>query len=78
MAKLSLNLSDDLQRRIDKYCGLNDMTRTTFIHVALEHYLQHLKLQSNLENIFTTFITEKMKQKKGEQVSESVKEKADF
>lgn len=66
MARLNVNVSDDLQRRIDNYCELNDMTRTTFIHVALEHYMQHLKLQSNLENIFTTFINEKMKEKKGE------------
>lgn len=78
MARLNINVSDDLQRKVKEYCDLNDISLTTFYHMAVSHYLEHLRLQSNLENIFTTFITERIKEKKGEQVSESVKEKADF
>lgn len=78
MARLNINMSDDLQVRVKEYCELNDISLTTFYHMAVSHYLGHLKLQSNLENIFTTFITEKMKEKKGETVSESAKEKAGF
>ena len=78
MARLNLNMSDDLQVKVKEYCELNDISLTTFYHMAVSHYLEHLRLQSNLENIFTSFISEKMKQKKGEQVSESDQEKANF
>ena len=78
MARLNLNMGDDLQRKVKEYCELNDMSLTTFYHMAVSHYLEHLRLQSNLENIFTTFISERIKQKKGEQASESVKEKANL
>ena len=78
MARLNLNMSDDLQVKVKEYCELNDISLTTFYHMAVSHYLEHLRLQSNLENIFTSFISEKMKQKKGEQASESDQEKANF
>lgn len=52
MARLHMNISDDLQNTIDEYCKRNNMTRTTFYHIALSHYLEHLKLSSEFENIF--------------------------
>lgn len=64
MARLNINMSDDLQLRVKDYCDLNDISLTTFYHMAVSHYLEHLKLQSNLENIFTTFIAERLKEKK--------------
>ena len=61
MARVNLNVSDELQMRVKEYCGLNDMSVTTFYHMAVAHYLEHLRLSKDMENIFKSFLGEKMK-----------------
>lgn len=64
MARRQINFDDRLEERVKSYCDENGLTFTTFAHMAISHYLEHLKLSSDLESIFKSFISEKMKEKR--------------
>ena len=57
MARLNLNVSDDLQRKVKEYCGANDISVTTFYHMAVSHYLDHLKMTSDFTDLFKEIMT---------------------
>lgn len=66
VARRQINFDDRLEERVKSYCDENGLTFTTFAHMAISHYLEHLKLSNDLESIFKSFVSEKMNQKKGE------------
>lgn len=43
MARITLNISDKLNKEMRDYISKNDLTITTFIHLALTNYLDDLK-----------------------------------
>lgn len=66
MARRQIIFDDRLEERVKNYCDKNGLTFTTFAHMAISHYLEHLSLSKDLESIFKSFITDKLKEKKGE------------
>lgn len=64
VARLNLNVSDDLQRKVKEYCELNDITVTTFYHMAVAHYLNHLQMTSDFTDLFKGIMASAVKNAK--------------
>lgn len=45
MARITLNISDTLDKEMREYIRENDFTITTFVHLAIATYLDDLKRQ---------------------------------
>lgn len=45
MARITLNISDKLNKEMREYIRENDFTITTFVHLAIATYLEDLKRQ---------------------------------
>ena len=45
MARITLNISDTLNKEMREYIRENDFTITTFVHLAISTYLDDLKRQ---------------------------------
>lgn len=43
MARITLNISDTLNKEMREYIRENDFTITTFVHLAIATYLDNLK-----------------------------------
>ncbi len=85
MARININLSDVLNERLRTYANEKGITLTSIIEHALIAYFYDLELKEKMEGLLTAFFKESsiktkydLEQKKGEQASESVKEKANF
>lgn len=59
MARRQINFDNRLEERVKSYCDENGLTFTTFTHMAILHYLEHLKLSNDLEGIFKSFMRRK-------------------
>lgn len=49
-------LDDKLEQRVKKYCDKNGLTFTTFTHMALAHYLEHIKLSKSLSEVMKDYV----------------------
>ena len=63
MAKIHFNISDALDEEMRNYIEKNNLTITTFLHLAVSKYLATQKQQDKLQKIFTEFLEEEFKKK---------------
>lgn len=57
MARRNMILDDKLEERVKKYCEQNGITFTTFTHMALDHYLNHIELSKSITSVFKDYLT---------------------
>lgn len=56
MARRQMILDDKLEERVKSYCDENGLTFTTFAHMALAHYLEHIKLSKSLSEVMKDYL----------------------
>jgi len=61
MGKLSLSISDNLDKEMRKYIDQNNITITTFIHLAITKFLESQANAKEWQNFFTDLIKEELK-----------------
>lgn len=54
MARLNINLSDSLDKKMRAYLQENDLTITTFLHLAITKYIDSQEQERKWEGFFTT------------------------
>lgn len=64
MARRHINFDDRLEERVKSYCDKNGLTFTTFAHMALEHYLNHIELSKDISSLMKDYLV-KVIQKEG-------------
>lgn len=61
MARLNINISDNLDQEMREYIEKNNLTITTFLHLAISKYIESQKQSKEWQNFFTDFIKEELK-----------------
>lgn len=60
MARLSLNISDNLDKQMRQFIEQNNMTITTFLHLAITKYIESQANAKEWQQFFTDLIKEGM------------------
>lgn len=55
-------LDDKLEERVKSYCDKNGITFTTFTHMALDHYLNHIELSKSITSIMKGYLRKSIQQ----------------
>ena len=63
MARININISDDLELRIREYCKENSITLTVFFNMAIIQYMESNKLKADFTNMFKELIEKQVKEK---------------
>ena len=61
MARLNINISDKLNEEMRKYIEENNLTITTFLHLAISRYLESQEQTKKWKDLFTELIKEELK-----------------
>jgi hypothetical protein len=61
MARLNINISDKLNEEMRKYIDDNNMTITTFLHLAISRYIESQKQSKEWKDFFTELFKEELK-----------------
>lgn len=61
MARLNINISDKLNEEMRKYIDDNNMTITTFLHLAISKYIESQEQQKKWKDLFTELLKEELK-----------------
>jgi len=61
MARLNINISDKLDEQMREYIEDNNMTITTFLHLAISKYIQSEEQVKQWKGFFTDLIKEELK-----------------
>ena len=61
MARLNINISDKLDQEMREYIEKNNMTITTFLHMAISKYIESQEETKKWKNFFTEIIKEELK-----------------
>lgn len=61
MARLNINISDSLDEKMREYINDNNMTITTFLHMAISKYIESQEQQKQWKSFFTDLIKEELK-----------------
>lgn len=61
MARLNINISDKLNEEMREYIDNNNLTITTFLHLAISKYLETQEATKKWKNLFTELIKEELK-----------------
>ena len=61
MARLTINISDRLDAEMRKYIDDNNMTITTFLHMAISKYIESQKQSKEWKDFFTELFKEELK-----------------
>lgn len=61
MARLNINISDNLDQEMREYIEKNNLTITTFLHLAISKYIESQKQSKEWQNFFTDLIKEELK-----------------
>lgn len=61
MARLNINISDKLNEEMRKYIDDNNMTITTFLHMAISKYIESQKQSKEWKDFFTELFKEELK-----------------
>ena len=64
MARLNINISDKLNEEMRKYIEENNLTITTFLHLAISRYLESQEQTKKWKDLFTELIKEELKGQK--------------
>lgn len=71
MARLNINISDNLDKEMRDYIEKNNLTITTFLHLAISRYIGSQKEATELLALFKKLIEEELKTRK---LNENIKE----
>ena len=58
MARLNMNISDKLDQEMREYIENNNLTITTFLHLAISKYLETQEQTKKWKELFTDLIKE--------------------
>lgn len=61
MARLNINISDKLNEEMREYIENNNMTITTFLHLAISKYIENQEQAKKWKDLFTEIIKEELK-----------------
>ena len=61
MAKIHFNISDNLDQEMRNYIEKNNLTITTFLHLAISKYLETQEQSKNIKKLFTELLKEELK-----------------
>jgi hypothetical protein len=61
MARLSMTISDKLDEEMREYIEENNLTITTFLHLAISKYLETQEQTKKWKELFTELIKEELK-----------------
>lgn len=62
MARLNINISDKLNEEMREYIENNNMTITTFLHLAISKYIESQKQSKEWQVFLTDLFKEKLKE----------------
>lgn len=68
MARLNINISDKLDQEMREYIENNNMTITTFLHMAISKYIESQEQTKKWKDIFTKLIKEELTKKQSENI----------
>lgn len=60
MARINATLSDSLDEQMRDYIEKNNLTITTFLHLAISKYLESQKQQQQIKQMFTEFLKQEL------------------
>ena len=61
MGRLNLTISDNLDKEMRDYLQKNNITMTTFMHLAITKYLESQANAKEWQNFFTDLLKEELK-----------------
>ena len=61
MARLNINISDKLDKEMRDYIEENNLTITTFLHLAISKYIESQEQVTKWKELFTELIKEELK-----------------
>ena len=61
MARLTINISDTLDEEMREYIEKNNLTITTFLHLAISKYIESQKQSKEWKDFFTELFKEELK-----------------
>lgn len=67
MARLSMTISDKLDKEMREYIEENNLTITTFLHLAISKYIESQEQTKKWKDLFTDILKEELT-KKGENI----------
>lgn len=60
MARINATLSDSLDQQMRDYIEKNNLTITTFLHLAISKYLENQEQAQKIKKIFTELLNEEL------------------
>jgi len=60
MARLTINISDKLDKEMREYIEKNNLTITTFLHLAISKYIESQKQSKEWQSFFTDLIKKEL------------------
>lgn len=64
MGRINITLSDKIDKEMRDYLNDNNMTITTFLHLAITKYLESQKQAKEWQQLFTDLFKEQLKKEK--------------
>ena len=64
MARLNINISDKLNEEMREFIDKNNLTITTFLHLAISKYLESQEQTKKFKDLFTELLKEELKNMK--------------
>ena len=61
MAKIHFNISDNLDQEMRSYIEKNNLTITTFLHLAITKYLENQEQAQKIKKMFTDLLNDELK-----------------
>lgn len=61
MARINITLSEPLDEQMREYIKDNNLTITTFLHLAISKYLETQEQSKNIKKLFTELLKEEFK-----------------
>lgn len=61
MARLNINISDKLDKEMREYIEENNLTITTFLHLAISKYIESQRQSKEWKDFFTELFKEELK-----------------
>jgi len=63
MARLTINISDRLNEEMREFIEENNLTITTFLHLAISKYIESQEQTKKFRDLFTKLIKEELSKK---------------
>lgn len=69
MARLNMIISDRLDEQMREYVENNNLTITTFLHLAISKYIESEQQAKKMKDFFTELIKEELTKKQNENIA---------